>query len=79
MNKIDLAEKNLERINKWISHADQKVGIALVFQAGLVGFLTTSKADDIKTILTQHCGILPFILLLSLGLFLFFIGKGAYY
>lgn len=77
--KIDLSEKNLERVNLWISHADQKIGIALLFQAGLTAFLTTSKADDIKKILLTNCNLLSTFLLFSLILFAFFIIRGAYY
>lgn len=77
--KINLAQNNLQRISEWISHADQKVGITLVFQAGLVAFITSSKADDIKVIITQKFDVLHFILYVALITFIFFIIKAAYH
>ncbi|MBU3979270.1 hypothetical protein KJ980_06080 [Patescibacteria group bacterium] len=77
--KISLAENNLQRINQWILHSDQKVGVALIFQAGLPAFLATSKADDVKKIITSPIfDLVHFVLYVSLLLFVFFIFKGIF-
>lgn len=79
MKKLELIITNLERVSKWIEHADQKVGVALVFQAGLITFLTTGRLYDIKAILYKKCDFSPLFLLFLLFLFIIFIVKATYY
>lgn len=78
-DKIQLAEENLKRVASWITHSDQKVGISLLIQGGLLGFLTTTRAEDIKKIISQPFDLLHFVLYLLLILFIFFILKGGFY
>lgn len=77
--KNRLAQDSLARINLWISHADQKIGIALLFQAGLVAFITTSKFDDVRKILSQNLDLIHFLFYSSLVLFAYFIILAAFY
>lgn len=71
--KISLAENNLQRVNDWIANSDNKIGIIIAFQVGVIAFFTT-KGSEIKTIaLTDPIGFFEWILYLSVVSFIAFI------
>jgi hypothetical protein len=66
--KIEAAEKNLERITAWISASDTKTGIVLAFQGGMVAFLST-KGKEVADIfhvngLASETSVLAVLLLM---------------
>lgn len=77
--RIELALFNFEKINSGLIFADKKIGITLVFQTGLTGFLITNQTNNIKAVTSQNFDLIHFLLYFSLVLFIILITRGIYF
>ena len=74
-NKIYLAEKNLERVNKWMEVADKKANIILAFNGGLFALLLGSNiftSDFFAQVKSSHG--LSIVEYIGATVFLIFVG-----
>ncbi len=78
IDKLTLAENNLQRVNYWISNSDAKIGIVLAFQGGLTAFLTTKTSDIKQIITTQSFDISHLILYISILIYGFLLIKSVF-
>ncbi len=78
INKLQLAQENLDRIIHWIQNSDSKATVINAFQVGLTVFLINKSPDIIKIIKNSPFGWFQFLLYFTIILFAFFLIKSVF-